>query len=171
MADKQINELGSILPSGGVESDYLLPVYNVNSLSSERLKKATISEVLIPKWNPFTGTRQFPVVILRYAIICNLIYIGAPESAPLAKVSAADFIISVIHNDNPPYQYGIWKDGDESWLDPQADPRDAIILLDCDDYSAGTITCAISVRDASSNWTTVNAYVIVQDINNFCAPA
>jgi len=161
MANKQINELGSILPSGGVESDYLLPVYNVNSLSSEKVEKSTISEALVPKWNPFTGTRQFPTLTVQDVININLVEIGAPESGPLAKVSAADFIISVVHNGDPSYQYGIWKVGDAVMSDPQADPRDAVVSFNCDDEGSNFVS--VGVIDNTGNYNFVNCIVVVQN--------
>lgn len=165
MANKQVDELQSLATPN---VDDLVPVYNSDSTSSEKLQKVTVSNVLTPDWKPYTGDGASPGLNVVNGIATMMVNIGAPESAPYATVSAADFIISVIENGDPPYFFGINKVGDmPSVIYP--DPRDAVLILDCTDQSASPILVEVWVSDNTGNQTWVESYVLLDDPNGLCA--
>lgn len=163
MADKQINGLTAL---ENVEGDDLIPVFDVSEAGSEKAKKVTMNDALMPKWNPYTGTTSHPSLIVRHGLVINLADVGAPESAEQASVRASDFIVSIVENGDPPYLYGLNKVGDAPSV-IYSDPRDAIVTAVCSD--AGTLILEVHIKDNSGNTTYCEVYAIVQDSAGVCA--
>jgi len=166
MANKQVNALTE---KSEIVGDDLIPVYDSEEAGVEKLKKATLSDLKMVKWNPFTGVGGSPNVIAKTAIVTAATLIGAPESAPYAAVSAADFIVSVIENGDPPYLYGLNLVGDAPSV-IHADPRDAIVLLDCTSVGAGSVLFELWIQDNSTNSTYVEVVAVPQDPYGLCGP-
>jgi len=164
MANKEVNELTA---KSEILGDDLIPVYDSEEAGVEKLKKATLSDLKMVKWNPLTGTLSSPCLLVSNGIAAPMVDVGAPESAPYSVVSAADFIISVIENGDPPYLYGLNRTGDAPDV-TYSDPRDAIILLDCDDFLTGFIVVEVHIKDNSSLTTFTETYVVVSDPNALC---
>jgi len=168
MANKQVDELQ---PLSNVDGDYLIPVFNTDSTNSEKIEKVTVNDTLIPKWNPYTGANASPGLVVIQTLVIPVVSIGAPESDLHAAVSAADYIRSVIHNDDtpgsgPPYYYGLNKVGDAPSV-IYTDPRDAVVILDCNDL--GGILLEVWVRSAV-NSTYVEVFATAQDTLALCPP-
>ena len=164
MANKQVNALTA---KSEIVGDDLIPVYDSEEAGVEKLKKATLSDLKMVKWNPLTGAVSSPCLIVPNGIAVSVVMIGAPESAPYAPVSAADFIMSVIENGDPPYLYGLNRVGDMPDVS-YADPRDAILLLDCTDVLNGYVLVEVHIKDNSSQTTYTETYVFVQDPYGLC---
>jgi len=170
MADKQVNQLTE---KNKVEGDDLHPVYDSSETGSEKMKKIQAQDLHMPKWSPSvspsgSGYKPQPIAINGLAV--NLVQYSIGWRA---YVSVADFIPSLVHNENnpqpggggPPYTYGIQKSGDGSWID-NTDPRQAIYEFDCDDV--GTVLMRIRVFDQAGNWSYVETYCIIQDNDVGC---
>jgi len=167
MANKQVNELTE---KTDIVGDDLIPVYDSEEGGTEKLKKMSVTDVTIaPKWSPFTGVGTSPGIVVIAQLVVPMVTIGAPESAAYATVSAADFISSVIPNGDPPYLYGLNKAGDAPDVS-YADPRDAIVNLDCTDFGASPVIFEVWVQDNSANGTYAECYALIQDPMGACPP-
>ena len=166
MANKQVNELTA---KSEIVRDDLIPVYDSEEAGTEKLKQVTVDDLKAIKWDPYTGASAKPALILRNGITVSVVSIGAPESAPLTTVSAADFITSVIENGDPPYLYGLNKVGDMPSV-IYSDPRDAVITLTCTDQAGSPITVEVWIKDNSANESFVESFVAIQDTDGICPP-
>ena len=166
MANKQVNALTE---KSEIVGDDLIPVYDSEEAGVEKLKKSSLTNLKMVKWNPFTGTPTYPSLIVINGLATVAMNIGAPESAPYAVVSAADFIVSVIENGDPPYLYGLNLVGDSPSV-IHADPRDAIVLLDCTYINIGPVIFEVHIQDNSTNDNWVESYCLVDDPYGLCGP-
>ena len=165
MANKQVNALTVKTDMVG---DDLIPVYDSEEAGAEKLKQGSITDVIVvPKWSSLTGVGVSPGLVVALQVAVPMVSIGAPESNPYAPLSAADFILSVIPNGDPPYLYGLNKTGDAPDV-THADPRDAVVNLDCTDV--GTIIFEVWISDNTGNMTYVECYALVQDPLGVCVP-
>lgn len=163
MANKQVS--GLTVKTDIVGAD-LVPVYDSEEAGAEKLKQSTFNDLTKVKWNPFTGTLDRPGLVCVGSTFANIVDVGAPESSQHGVISAADFIISVIENGDPPYLYGLNKVGDASSV-IYSDPRDAIVILNCSDVG-GPVLMEIWIQDNSANGNYVESYVIPQDNMGVC---
>ena len=162
MANKQVNALTA---KSEIVGDDLIPVYDSEEVGTEKVKKSTLSEFKMVKWNPFTGVGNTPGLVVLSGPVVNFLAVGAPESDNLTVLSAADMIVSVIENGDPPYLYGINRVGDAPSV-IHADPRDAILILDCNDM--GQQVVEVHIQDNTGNTTYAETYVLVSDVSNLC---
>jgi len=162
MANKQVDGLTA---KSEILGDDLIPVYDSEEVGTEKVKKATLSEFKMVKWNPFTGTLSSPCLIIRSPIATPILYVDIPESGNYAVVSAADLIISVIENGDPPYLYGICKSGGSASI-IYSDPRDAVLILDCTEIGAQLVE--VHIKDNTAHSTFTETQVIVTDPLGIC---
>ena len=163
MANKQINQLTAL---ENAEGDDLIPVFDVSDGSSEKTKKVTMNDALMPKWNPHTGALATPGLVTLHGLVATTVSVGAPESALYAVIRASDFIVSIIENGDPPYLYGLNKVGDMPDVS-YADPRDAIVLATCSDL--GTLILEVHIKDNTGNTNYTEVYAVIQDNLGLCA--
>ena len=163
MANKQVDGLTA---KSEILGDDLIPVYDSEEVGTEKVKKSTLSEFKMVKWNPFTGVGNKPGLVVLHGPVCPILAVDAPESDNHAVASAADFIISVIENGDPPYLYGLNKSGGAVSI-IYSDPRDAVIVFDCTDF--GAVPMEVWISDNTGNQGFVETYVIVQDPYGLCA--
>jgi len=144
MPNKQVNELDAL---ESVNSDDLVPVYDSDSTSSERLMQVTQSNLIIPKSNPGSALIEVPIPICIAEINAPIAAIGANG---YTVVTAADFLRTVVDNTavggGPPYLYGFNKVGDVPDV-THADPRDAYVEFDCTNYAGTPVICEVWVAD------------------------
>jgi len=117
----------------------------------------------IPHWTPFASAGSYPQPVVLNGLSVSVFTIGG---SPSAAIRASDIISSVITNNDPPYTYGVWKIGDMPVY--YSDPDDAVLVLDCTDHGAGTISLEVGVKDNSANEGIVESYVLVQDFYGAC---
>lgn len=167
MANKEVDELQELINVGG---DYLLPVFNVDSTSSEKLMKVTSTDTLMPKHNPSVNNPDKPAAVLNGQVFVTIRAFDA--GANRAYVTAADFIISIQHNDNsqlgggPPYTYGIRASGDPAFNE-DTDPRKAIYEFTCSGVAPTLME--IKIQDSVGNFTVQTAMCVVEDVDGICA--
>lgn len=174
MANKQVNELEQL---DQVTGDELIPAYDGDSTSTERLTRVTVNNLLIPQANPLASSIAWPTPICLSEINVSLSDLGADGQA---IVSAADFITSVVDSTaiggGPPYTYGINRVGDAPDAS-FANPRDAYITITCLDV--GPLIVEVYVCD-KRGWNAfgappqyynyVECTVNVQDPFGVCPP-
>ena len=61
MANKQVNALTA---KSEIVGDDLIPVYDSEEAGTEKVKKSTLSEFKMVKWNPFTGVGNTPGLVV-----------------------------------------------------------------------------------------------------------
>ena len=169
MANKQVNQL---VEKDKPEGDDLVPIHDSSEAGLEKLKHTEVQDFNHPKWHPDSpsATGVKPGMVVNSNITIPMVNMGAPVSAPRAYVSAADIIISVIHNETaggggPPYLYGIRKIGG-TWSN-NIDPRKAFIQYACID-GIGPKVVEVRVQDTSGNWTYTQIACNIQDPDSLC---
>ena len=124
-----------------------------------------VGQGVIPQWNPFSpSAAAAPTLVLNNGLYVNIVDVNGTK---WAAVRASDVIASIITNDDPPYLFGINKVGDAPSV-IYADPRDAVLILDCTDQSGSPVIIEVWIQDNSANSNYVETFVAIQDNDGIC---